>query len=143
MEKHMAYEDPKQLLEELIANWPVKEWNKGPRSEDEKHNLRKRFGRYLSPEFDVTDLGTHLEPSTVMLSDALIVGKVAKIVVHARPDLPYLALLRQEEKGWLLYKFTFQCITCFGVGVYGKDVCNVCGGTGWGTLGELEFCKGE
>lgn len=130
-------------MKDLIANWPVEKLGNWPKAETEKQDLKQRFQKFLSDDFDITNLALRIDPKAVTLSDVLITGNFAKILVHEKFGEYLAILIRNDRDEWLLQQLTFQCITCFGVGIYGEEICNVCGGAGWGTLGDVEFCNGR
>lgn len=79
-----------------------------------------------------------LEPSGLRLSEPMIRGPRAKVLVSAKGDSgPFMATLSLGADGqWRLRSFDYQCPACFGCGVLGDhpnwELCVSCGATGWG-----------
>jgi hypothetical protein len=134
---------PRELLEELVTNWPVDEFGKWPKSEIDKNRIREQFQSHITDDFDITSFAARIRPQTATITEPLVTGKFAKAVIYS-PD-PFLAVLVQgNDNVWRLNILEFQCVTCFGVGIdHSLGPCATCGGSGWGFLGSVEFCKGR
>jgi hypothetical protein len=134
---------PKEVLEEIVAMWPVDELGKWPKDETAKGNLRQRFQDHITDGFNISSFSIPLNPQSAEVTQPLVTDMFAKAIIYD-PD-PFLAVLKQgDDEQWRLDLIEFQCATCFGSGIdYSNEVCSTCGGTGWGLLGNVEFCRGR
>jgi hypothetical protein len=118
-----------KVLQEIMARWPGKDDN----SDDE--SFKERLSGYLADEFDFSNLTIRPDGTFSIFSKALLIGKIAKILVFDSkwPDYPRLAIMQKTDDGrWLLKAFVFQCLSCFGTGVLApEEPCGACGATGW------------
>lgn len=118
-------QNPSDVLMKILMQWP--------NDKISVETFLKTYSGYLTEEFDRASLVQPIRSKNLKLSQPLVTEGVAKIFVYV-PD-PFLAvLLKDNENGWRLHIFTFQCTNCFGTGISGSEVCDVCGGSGWGTL---------
>ncbi|GIK62812.1 MAG: hypothetical protein BroJett018_06060 [Chloroflexota bacterium] len=118
-------QNPSDVLMKILMQWP--------NDKISVETFLKTYSGYLTEEFDRASLVQPIRSKNLKLSQPLVTEGVAKIFVYV-PD-PFLAvLLKDNENGFRLHIFTFQCTNCFGTGISGSEVCDVCGGSGWGTL---------
>jgi hypothetical protein len=121
---------PLVILQEIMARWP----RKNDDSSDE--SLKERLSGYLADDFDFSDFASTPYGAFSIFSKALVIGRIAKILVYDTqdPDYPKLAVLQKTDDGrWLLKAFLFECLSCFGTGILSpEEPCGACGATGWG-----------
>lgn len=131
--------DPVEIIQFILDNWPVEKRHIWPKDAEEEAQLRKRFEPYLHETFNTSIFAIMIHPDRLQVSKPLILDNIAKVLVQ--DETGKLLAVLEKNSHWQVTIFTFQCATCFGEGIYGDEVCNVCGGTGWGTLGNVEFCN--
>ena len=132
----MAKNDPAyEVIRKIIDQWPFR-----PAQYDE---VAKILSEYLSSDFKYVDFTVPINPKEAEILGGLEVNGIKKFIIHD-PSPPKLALLVKEGGKWKLQLITYQCLTCFGNGImFTGGPCDTCGGTGWGDLGEVEFCRGN
>jgi len=121
---------PLETLREILAMWP-----KCNEADEDDEKLRQYLSDYLTDDFDRLSFGTRARGEFSVFSKELIIENETKILVWdtAEPEYDNLATLVKGSDGiWRLKSFLSQCLSCFGAGVIGKELCDVCGGSGWG-----------
>jgi hypothetical protein len=129
-------------LEYVVAHWPVAEIGKWPKTKAERDQLRAKFGDYLVPNFNIGNLHWDIYPQWAEISEGVTEGDTAHFLLWSRTRA-FLAILKRNGGNWQLEAISFQCVQYFGTGINGTAVCDVCGGTGWGALGDLVLCVGK
>jgi len=121
---------PSDVLREILADWPKKS------DSVDMDAFKLRLAPYLAAGFNSSGFSNRPFGEFSILSNELVVGDTAKILVYdsADPQYPNLAVLSLSHGKWYLKKFLFQCASCFGTGVLGTDPCDTCGATGWGLI---------
>jgi hypothetical protein len=121
-------ETPEQVLQRIFDAY-----------EDRGSPDRSKVSADLASNFDDFWLRQG-NTSELIFNDAVIVESRATIIV-THFGYPHLALLRQSEDNlWRLEAIIPQCPACFSTGILFDNICcGSCGGTGWGTLGDLDF----
>lgn len=132
--------EPLDVLKDVLSRWPTRPLT-FPYNEKALNTIKASIGKFVTDEFDYSIFLVEDNLSTSNISDGYIDDTVAKFLIYRHEnDLPCLAILEQQQDGaWKLDILNFQCTSCFGEGVDNYRICEVCGGTGWGTLGKLEF----
>lgn len=127
---------PLIVLQEIMARWP------GRNDDSSEESLKERLSGYLADDFEFSDLANRPDGAFSIFSKALLIGRMAKILVYDTklPDYPNLAVLQKTDDGrWLLKAFLFQCLSCFGTGILSpEEPCGTCGATGWGLVNYIE-----
>jgi hypothetical protein len=121
-------ETPEQVLQRVFDAYA-----------DRRAPDRSKVSADLTANFNDFEL-RQFSASELTFKNAVIVGSRSTIIA-VYVGYPYLALLRQgEDSKWQLEAFVHQCTACFGYGIWlDNECCGSCGGTGWGTLGDLDF----
>jgi hypothetical protein len=131
---------PKQILDMVLDK----------SSFDDQEAFRKKYAEYLVEGFDTNTFFYGPVTGSFGHSHVIIQGKIAKSIVYDDARIPYLAYFIKEASGWKLHSINWWCQACNGSGMvfngsgsYIPNLCAVCGGNGWGDLGDFELCIAE
>jgi len=106
----------------------------------QREEVRRLLQGSIDEDVDLTSLYM-IDVNNMQVPRWLDTGNYMKAILY--DPAPYLMVFRKDtdKQSWRLHLFSTQCLSCFGNGImYGP--CDTCGGTGWGSIGEVEYCAG-
>jgi len=123
-------ENIKNTINALLAKWPI---NQNESTEE----AQIRFNNDITPDFNRADFTNIAVGKFLLKPKVFIHNNVAKALVFDSMDeeqLNMITLVCDNENEWKLKSFKFRCLSCFGETIMGDEVCDTCGGVGWGLL---------
>jgi hypothetical protein len=110
----------------------------------------QRFSSHLVKDFDPSRFFYGPVVGSFGHSHVVVQGGIAKSIVYDEARALYLAYFVKEETGWKLHSINWWCPACNcrgyvfnGSGSGIPNLCVVCGGVGWGDLGDFDICFAE